>query len=89
MVNTLLNQLRFARDGYAINRSAVKGCIGVLQDLPDAMDKTVYQTDFEPVFLKESQVYFATEAQRLLEMRSASEYLTRVRPLRLYQLRPG
>ncbi|KAG8906798.1 Cullin-3 [Tulasnella sp. 403] len=82
LLSTLLTQIQIEWDGYTINRSAVKGCVEVLMELQDRKDlratETVYQKDFEPLFLRDSEVFYKSEGERLLESCDAAEYLRRV-----------
>ena len=81
LITTILKQVKYERDGYVINRSAVKGCVDVFLGLdvdPDG-SATVYKVDFEPLFLKESENFYKAEADYLLTTTGdASEYLRRV-----------
>lgn len=80
LTTAILKQVKYERDGYVINRSAVKGCVDVFLSLdvdPDG-STTVYKLDFEPLFLKESESFYEAEADYLLTTCDASEYLRRV-----------
>lgn len=80
LITAILKQVKYERDGYVINRSAVKGCVDVFLSLdvdPDG-STTVYKLDFEPLFLKESENFYKAEADYLLTTCDASEYLLRV-----------
>ncbi|TDL25857.1 Cullin-domain-containing protein [Rickenella mellea] len=77
----ILGQIQVEREGYAINRSAVKSCVDVLLQLNDGTDGqpiSVYKNDLEPEVLKESDAFYQLEAQNLLESCDAPEYLRRV-----------
>lgn len=78
--------MRLERNGHAINRSAVKGCVDVLLRVVDASnsDTTVYKSDFEPVFLKESEEFYDAESALMLENCDAPEYLRKVRSSRCH-----
>lgn len=79
LINTLLAQIQVERDGYTINRSAVKGCVEVLMELQDLKETaTIYKKDFEPVFLRESELFYQNEGERLIQSCDAPEYLRRV-----------
>lgn len=80
LITTLLMQIKIERDSYTVNRSAVKGCVEVLLELKDRRDSwdsavSVYEKDFEPIFLKESESFYKAEATRLLETCNAMQYL--------------
>ena len=68
------------RDGYVINRSAMKQCVDVLLQLASNDDEknSVYKQDLEPMILRESEAFYETEGERLLETCDAPEYLRRV-----------
>lgn len=83
-MSAILNQIQTERDGFVINRSAVKGCVEVLLQLSEPEALSVYKRNFEPAFLKESEAFYKTEGEKLLESCSASEYLSRVRVLTQY-----
>ncbi|KAG9051559.1 Cullin-3 [Tulasnella sp. UAMH 9824] len=83
LITTLLTQIQIERDGYTVNRSAVKGCVEVLLELRDRRDSwdsaaSVYEKDFEPTFLKESEAFYKAEATRLLDSCNAMQYLKKV-----------
>ena len=78
--SAILTQIRIERDGYPINRSAVKECVDVLLLLrvEDGAGSSVYKRDLEPAILKESEAFYKGEGERLLESCDAPEYLQRV-----------
>lgn len=81
VIGALLGQIQVERDGYSINRSAMKECVEVYTTLINPRNGIkVYYEDLEPSFLNESQRFYATEAQKLLETCDAPEYLRRVSP---------
>jgi len=81
VVNALLGQVQVERDGYSINRSAMKECVEVYTTLINPRNGVkVYYEDLEPSFLNESQRFYAAEAQKLLETCDAPEYLRRASP---------
>ena len=88
IISAVLTQIQVERDGYVINRSAVKGCVDVLLQLFDERaDASVYKRDLEPVILKESEAFYQREGEHLLEACDAPEYLRRVGvPLRQVRL---
>ncbi|KAF9519697.1 hypothetical protein BS47DRAFT_1370678 [Hydnum rufescens UP504] len=62
--------IRLERDGYPVNKSAIKGCI-------DGGSITVFRTELEPGILEESDSYYKNEGDFLLETCDAPEYLRR------------
>ncbi|KAH7927936.1 Cullin-domain-containing protein [Leucogyrophana mollusca] len=79
VVSAILSLLQIERDGYVINRSAVKECVDVfLQLRVDREGKTVYKRDLEPAVLQASETFYVGEGKRLLESCDATEYLRRV-----------
>ncbi|KAH8092592.1 Cullin-domain-containing protein [Cristinia sonorae] len=78
IISAILDQIRTERDGFVINRSAVKGCVEVLLQLSDPDGPSVYKRDLEPAFLQESELFYRAEGEKLLESCTAPEYLTRV-----------
>lgn len=79
LVSAILDEVRVERDGYAINQSAVRGCVEVLCLLQaDPSSPSVYLEKLEPPLLEESRKYYETEGKRRLESTSAAEYLTHV-----------
>ncbi|KAJ7127021.1 Cullin-domain-containing protein [Mycena epipterygia] len=78
LVTAILNQIQFERDGYVVNRSAIKGCVDVFLDLEDANGLNVYKRDLEPALLRESQTFYESEGLKLLQSCDAPEYLRRV-----------
>jgi cullin 3 len=84
LVDSILNQIQFERNGYSINRSSVKGCVDVFSSLEvDGASKTVYKRDLEPVFLKESEAFYQKEGLQLIDSCDAPEFLRRVRHITL------
>ncbi|THH18864.1 hypothetical protein EUX98_g8886 [Antrodiella citrinella] len=78
ITSAILNQIQTERDGFVINRSAVKGCVDVLLQLSEPEGPSVYKQELEPALLKESEAFYRDEGEKLLETCSASEYLRRV-----------
>ncbi|GBE88007.1 Cullin-domain-containing protein [Sparassis latifolia] len=79
IISAVLNQIQTERDGYVINRSAVKGCVDVLLQLYDEHEVApVYNRHLEPSILKESESFYRKEGEDLLETCDAPEYLRRV-----------
>lgn len=79
LINAILNQIRFEREGYVINRSAVKGSVEVFTSLYIEDDKTsLYEEFLEPAILAESRAYYKAEGDRLLQLCDASAFLKRV-----------
>ncbi|KAJ3862403.1 Cullin-domain-containing protein [Lentinula novae-zelandiae] len=85
LLTAILNQIQYEREGYTINRSAVKGCVEVLLSL-DSDDNalTVYQKDLEPVLLRESEAFYKRYGDTLLEMCDTSEYLSKVEGIPIF-----
>lgn len=80
-MSTILKQIQLERDGYVINRSAMKSCVDVLLELSvDKHGATVYSKYLEPDLLKESELFYKAEGERLMDTCDAPEYLQRVRP---------
>ncbi|KAJ4476227.1 Cullin-domain-containing protein [Lentinula aciculospora] len=79
LLTAILNQIQYEREGYTINRSAVKGCVDVLLSL-DTEDntRTVYHRDLEPLLLRESEAFYKTYGNALLEICDTAEYLSKV-----------
>ena len=85
ITTAILNQILIDRDGYAINRSAVKSCVDVLLRLRYENDgATVYQRHIEPGILKESKSFYTEEGTKLVETCDAPEFLRRVRALLMH-----
>lgn len=79
-----MNQIRIERDGYAIDRAAVKACVDVLLQLrAERQGSNVYKLEMEQSILQESQEFYEAEGNKLLVTCDASEYLLRVRILLL------
>lgn len=79
IVSAILGQIHVERDGFTINRTAVKECVDIYLQLEDEETaKKVYHLDIEPIFLAETRKFYALEAQKLLETCDAAEYLRRV-----------
>lgn len=85
LLSTVLCQIRLERDGYPINRSAVKGCIDVFRTLKDPRDvSNAYKLELEPDILRESEEFYRKEGEELLATCDAPEYLRRVRNILQY-----
>ncbi|KAJ8592195.1 Cullin-domain-containing protein [Rhizopogon salebrosus TDB-379] len=79
LVSAVLSLIQIERDGYVINRSAVKECVDVLLQLSVEHDgRNVYKRDLEPAVLKASEIFYSAEGKRLLETCDAPGYLRRV-----------
>lgn len=79
LITGILDQIQFERDGHAINRSAVKGCVDVLLGLNSGDGKqTLYKHDLEKPFLEASGKFYEIEGIRLVESCTAPEFLTQV-----------
>lgn len=77
LVSAILEMIHCEREGYAINRSAVKGCVDVFLGL-ETDQGSVYKRDLEQQFLQASEKYFKEEAAHLLTTCDGPEYLRRV-----------
>ncbi|KAL4252320.1 cullin family protein [Abortiporus biennis] len=78
LISAILYQIRTERNGYDINRSAVKGCVDVFLQLSERDGVSMYKRDIEPEFLKESEEFYIAEGNKLLEECSAPYYLEKV-----------
>ncbi|KAF8340363.1 Cullin-domain-containing protein [Cantharellus anzutake] len=79
MLSTLQQQIRLERDGYPVNRSAIKGSIDVYRELIDGgLNVTVFKKEMEPPILEESETYYKREGEQLLDTCDAPEFLRRV-----------
>ncbi|KAG7089606.1 hypothetical protein E1B28_011272 [Marasmius oreades] len=79
LITAVLNQLEFEREGYMINRSAVKGCVEIFLSLfPSAGGPSVYKGELEPALLKETEMFYRNLGQTLRDTCDAPEYLRRV-----------
>ncbi|EIW72022.1 hypothetical protein TREMEDRAFT_70610 [Tremella mesenterica DSM 1558] len=81
LIATLLSQIQLERDGEIITRSTVRDCIDILLRLTLSEregGKSVYSTDFEPEFLRNSADYYRAEALEIIERGDASRYLQNV-----------
>ncbi|TFK28108.1 Cullin-domain-containing protein [Coprinopsis marcescibilis] len=77
LVAAILHQIQYERDGFVVNRSAIKGCVDVFLWL-ETDQVTVYKKELEPLFLSESERFYKDESQKLLDSCGAPEYLQRV-----------
>ncbi|KAJ7650303.1 Cullin-domain-containing protein [Roridomyces roridus] len=77
LVAAILKQIQVERDGYVVNKSAIKGCVDVFITLEDANGLSVYKRDVEPAVLRESQTFYDLEGRQLLQTCDAPEYLRR------------
>lgn len=79
LTTAVLVQIQTERNGFMINRSAVKGCVDVLMQLNESSDTAdMYKKLVEPDLLRESEAFYKAEGERLLETCDAPEYLRRV-----------
>lgn len=80
LVDAVLDEVRVERDGFAINQSAVRGCVEVLCLLrADQRTPSVYLEKLEPPLLDESRRFYEIEGKQKLGSCSAPEYITHVR----------
>lgn len=78
LVSAILGQVQVERDGFTINKTAIKECVEIYLQLEGTKTKKLYQLDIEPAFLSDTRKFYANEAQHLLETCDAAEYLRRV-----------
>lgn len=82
LIVTLLRQIYCERQGASVERRTVKSVADMLLALshpsPQATRPTVYEKDFEPLFLATSAEYYRAESLRLLETGEATFYLQQV-----------
>ena len=79
LVDAVLDEIRVERDGFAIDQSAVRGCVEVLCLLRgDPRTSSVYHEKLEPPLLDESRKFYGAEGKQKLESSSAPEYITHV-----------
>jgi len=77
--SAILSQIQIEREGYVINRSAVKECVDVLLVLRvDGDGPSVYKRHLELAILRDSEAFYKGEGDRLVESCDAPEYLRRV-----------
>ena len=81
LIDAILFQIQTEREGYTINRSAVWGCVGILLQLSEPDGPTIYKRDLEPAVLRESEIFYKAEGEKLLQTCDAPEYLRRVSDL--------
>ncbi|MFH4981104.1 hypothetical protein AB6A40_007813 [Gnathostoma spinigerum] len=72
--NILLKMIAVERRGEVINKIAVKNACSMLV----ALGPSVYETEFEKPFLRESAEYYRAESQKFLSENSASVYVKKV-----------
>lgn len=75
VVTAILNQVQHERDGYVINRSAVKECVDVFLSLEASKGTTVYKRDLEPVLLEKSEAFYQKEGEHLATSCDTPEFL--------------
>lgn len=77
--SAILSQVQIEREGFVINRSAVKECVDILLLLKvDGESSSVYKRDLEPMILRASEAFYKAEGDALLETCDTPEYLRRV-----------
>ena len=76
IIDAILSQVQHERDGQVIHRSTVKGCTDVFLTLErDKAGATVYKCDFEPTFLKKSEIFYSKEGKELVALLDTPEFL--------------
>lgn len=81
LMSTLLSQVQLERDGEAITRSTVRECVDILLRLNSSEREggvSVYMSDFEPEFLRQSAEFYEDEAFKMLEKGDAGLYIRNV-----------
>lgn len=72
------SQIRLERDGFPVNRSAIKGCIEVYRSLTDSPSgSNIYKHELEPHILAETSSYYKHEGSTLITTCDAPTYLLR------------
>ncbi|KAJ3177051.1 Cullin-3, partial [Irineochytrium annulatum] len=82
-IETVLEQIKMDREGETVDRGTVKGIIEMMLQLEmnnpiKRCSSTVYEMDFEPDFMRESEAFYTLEAAELLRTCDATEFLKRV-----------
>ncbi|KAF8910649.1 ubiquitin ligase SCF complex subunit Cullin [Gymnopilus junonius] len=75
VVSAILSQVQHERDGYVINRSAMKECVDIFLGLEVSKGTTVYKHDLEPIFLEKSEVFYQKEGEHLATSCDTPEFL--------------
>ncbi|KAF0523983.1 Cullin-domain-containing protein [Gigaspora margarita] len=79
ILDTILRQIFLEREGEIIDRSIIKAIMDMLLELTGTSTKdSVYDTDFEGLFLEKSSEYYRIEGQRLVEECDAQGYIKNV-----------
>ena len=78
LLSTILLQFTLERQSYSIQRSVVKTSLEMLQQLSTDNNDTVYNLDFEPLFLSESSKFYERESNEMLVISDAATYLRHV-----------
>ena len=77
LISAVLDEVQVERDGFAINQSAVRGCVEVLCLLRgDPRTPSVYLEKLEPPLLEGTRKFYEAEGKKKLETCSAPEYLS-------------
>ncbi|EPS73775.1 hypothetical protein M569_00979 [Genlisea aurea] len=71
LLNTILELIFLERNGEVINRGLMRNIIKMLMDL----GPSVYQEDFEKLFLEVSADFYRSESQEFIECSDCGEYL--------------
>lgn len=66
MLSAILRQIRLERDGFAVNRSAIKEAIEVYRNLTDGNQlANVFKVELERHILEETETYYKLEGENL------------------------
>ncbi|RIB21984.1 Cullin repeat-like-containing domain protein [Gigaspora rosea] len=79
ILDTLLRQIFLEREGEITDRPVIKAIMDMLLELTDTSTKdSIYNTDFEVLFLEKSSEYYRIEDQLLVEECDAQGYIKNV-----------
>ncbi|KAI9202603.1 Cullin [Polychytrium aggregatum] len=80
LIKLLLDLIHRERNGESVDRLMLKSTLRMLTGLTSGPNSryTIYDTDFEPRFLEESQAFYETESEVFLRECDAVQYLIKV-----------
>lgn len=78
MVDKLINEIQRERNGEIVERSLLRATVDMLIEVGIKNNK-FYESEFEKIFIQETQRYYEREAKELISDNSCYTYLKRAK----------
>ncbi|KAI1103920.1 putative cullulin 3 [Jackrogersella minutella] len=76
---TIIDQINMEREGDVIDKALLRSCVSMLEDLfatdEENENDQIYVTDFEPIYLYSSRLFYKAECEKLIREADTSAWL--------------